>query len=219
MQAANKKTIAVLVCLTLITLSSGCTNWKKKYQLLRVENENVKGLLARAESDKGQLAAQVSQGQQTMAELQKRIAEQNQTPGQASGFGDDYEVAFDTSKGTITVTLPNSILFAPGKAMLKKATSADLDHIYSILQDRYLGRQIDVVGHTDSDPIKRSKWKDNWELSAQRALTVVRYLAKQGIAEDEIREIGCGAARPVAPNTSSSSKAKNRRVEIVVHLK
>ena len=63
------------------------------------------------------------------------------------------------------------------------------------------------------------KWKDNLELSSQRALTVVRYLIGRGIDDKRIRAVGCGAARPVASNSNSAGKAKNRRVEIVVYMR
>ncbi len=219
MRAANKKTIALLTCFVLFTLLPGCTNWQKKYEALSVEHENLKGLLDRERSEKGLLADQVTQGQQTIEELQRQIEEQRKTPAEASGFGEGYDVAFDPSAGTITVTLPNRVLFDSGKATLKKATSAELDHIRSVLRQKYSGNQVDVVGHTDTDPIKKSKWKDNWELSAQRALTVTRYLTERGIAEDKIRAVGCGESRPIASNATVTGKAKNRRVEIVVHVR
>jgi chemotaxis protein MotB len=203
----------------LTVLLSGCTNWKKKYEALNVEHQNLRGLYERATSEKGQLANQVSQGQRTIEELQRQIAERNQSPAEATGFGEDYDVAFDPSAGTITVTLPNAILFSPGKATLKKSTNVDLDHIRSVLQNKYAGKEIDVVGHTDSDPIKKSKWKDNWELSAQRALTVLRYLVARGIPDEDIRAVGHGASQPIVSNSTASGKAKNRRVEIVVHMR
>lgn len=216
MRIANKKAIAVLGCFVLFSLSSGCTNWKKKYKALNVEHQNLKGLLERERAEKGQLADQVSQGQMTIAELERKIAERQESPTGFEGIG---EVEYDPSKGTITVTLPNEILFASGKADLRKATSAELDHIQSVLNQRYSGRQVDVVGHTDSDPIKKSKWKDNWELSAQRSLTVARYLINHGINEEKVRAVGCGESRPVASNATASGKARNRRVEIVVHMR
>lgn len=219
MRTANKKTIILLICFIPISLLSGCTNWKKKYEALNVEHQNTLGLLDHERAEKGQLADQVSQGQQTIEKLQKKIAERNQTPAEVSGFGQGYNVSFDPSAGTITVALPNAILFDPGRATLKKTTSVELDHIQSVLKQKYSNKQIDVVGHTDLDPIKKSKWKDNWELSAQRALSVVRYMVEHSIAEDKIREIGCGASRPIASNTTASGKARNRRVEIVVHMK
>jgi chemotaxis protein MotB len=165
------------------------------------------------------LADQVTQGQQTIEELQRQIEEQKKTPADATGFGEGYDVKFDPNAGTITVTLPNAILFDSGKATLKSATSRELDHIYSVLREKYSGKPIDVVGHTDTDPIRKSSWKDNWELSAQRALTVARYLIKQGVDEDRIRAVGCGESRPIASNSSAAGKAKNRRVEIVVNIR
>jgi chemotaxis protein MotB len=219
MRTANKKIIILLICFILISLLSGCTNWKKKYEALNVEHQNTLGLLERERAEKGQLADRVSQDWQTIEEFQEKIAERNQTPAEVFGFGQGYNVSFDPSAGTIMVTLPNEILFDPGSATLKKATSAELDHIQSVLKQKYSNKQIDVMGHTDSDPIKKSKWKDNWELSAQRALSVIRYLVAQGIAEDKVRAIGYGANRPVASNATAGGKAKNRRVEIVMHMK
>ena len=219
MRAARKKTIALLICFVFITLLPGCVDWQKRYEALSVEHENLKGLLERERSEKGMLADQVTQSQQTIEELQRQIEEQKKTPADATGFGEGYDVAFDPKAGTITVTLPNAILFDSGKATLKTATSRELDHIYSVLREKYAGKPIDVVGHTDTDPIRKSKWKDNLELSAQRALTVTRYLIKQGIDEEKIRAVGCGENRPIASNANASGKARNRRVEIVVNIR
>jgi len=206
----------LLIGLVSISLVSGCTNWEEKYKNQLMISKNLEGLLERERDEKGQLA---EESQQRIEELQRQIDEQQRTPGEVTGFGEGYDVALDPSAGTITVTLPNTILFNSGKAALKKATSTELDHIQSVLRSKYSGKQIDVVGHTDSDPIKKSPWKDNWELSAQRALSVVRYLTKRGIPEDSIRAVGCGPARPVASNATASGKAKNRRVEIVVYMR
>jgi chemotaxis protein MotB len=221
MQAAHKKTIVLLICFVLFMLLPGCTNWEKKYEALSVEHENLKGLLDRERSEKGLLADQVTQGQQTIEELQRQIEQQRKTPADATGFGEGYDVAFDPAAGTITVTLPNSILFDSGQASLKTATSRELDHIHSVLQQKYAGKPIDVVGHTDTDPIRKTKdkWQDNWELSAQRALTVARYLIQRGISENKIRAVGCGESRPIASNANTAGKAKNRRVEIVVNIR
>ena len=219
MRVTNKKTLVLLSCLTLFFLLPGCTNWKKKYEGLNVENENVKGLLDRERTEKGQLAEQVTQNQQTIDELQKQIEVLKKSPAEATGFGPGYDVKFNAAEGTITVTVPDAILFDSGKAELKKASIAELDHIQSVVREKYASRQIDVVGHTDTDPIKKSKWTDNLELSGQRAFTVVRYLVKRGIPDEKIRAIGCGESRPIASNATAAGKTKNRRVEIVVHMR
>jgi chemotaxis protein MotB len=218
MRIDNRKSTVLLLCLVSIILLPGCTNWKKKYMLLEAENSNLKGLLDTADIQKGQLADRVSQDQATIDELQRQIEELNKDPGDLTGFK-GMQVDVDAAAGTITVTLPNAILFDSGKAEFKKAVISELDHVCSVLKERYGGRQIDVVGHTDNDPIKKSKWKDNWELSVQRALTVTRYLSKRCLPEKEVRAAGCGEARPVVPNSSRANKAKNRRVEIVVHMR
>ena len=221
MRAARHKTIVLLISLVSLSLLSGCTNWEKKYQALLVEHENLKGQLEFERGEKSDLANRISQDQQTIEELQRQIEQQRKTPADASGFGEGYDVAFDPDAGTITVTLPNAILFDSGKASLKTATSRELDHIRSVLRDKYNGKRVDVIGHTDSDPIRKTKdkWRDNWELSAERALTVTRYLIGRGIAEDSIRAVGCGESRPIASNSTVSGKAKNRRVELVVHIR
>jgi chemotaxis protein MotB len=199
-------------------LLSGCTDWKKKYEALNVEHQNLKGLLERERAEKGQLADQMAKDQQIIAELQKQILEKKKTAAEATGFGEGYDVSFDAAAGTVTVTLSDKILFDSGKANLKSATSKELDHIYAVLRERYSGKEIEVIGHTDTDPIRKSKWADNWELSAERALTVSRYLMKKGISEGNIKAVGCGPARAIASNATASGKRKNRRVEIVVHM-
>jgi chemotaxis protein MotB len=215
----NKKAIIMLICLASAIFFPSCTNWEKKYKALNVEHENLKGLLERERAEKGQLSEQFSQSQQTIEELQRQIAERQKSPAEASGFGEGYDVAFDAQAGTVTVTLSDKILFDSGKATLKKSVIGELDHIQSVLQSKYSGRQIDVVGHTDSDPIKKSPWKDNLQLSTERANSVIRYLTEHGIPKDKLQAVGRGDTQPVASNATASGKAKNRRVEIVVHMK
>ena len=219
MRTVNKKAIMLLACLVSAMFLPACTDWKKKYNAKNIECENLRGLLERERAEKGQLNTEVSQNRQTIEELQRQISERQQTAAQASGFGEGYDVALNAKDGTVTVTLSDKILFDPGKATLKKSVSTELDHITSVLQSKYAGRQIDVIGHTDSDPIKKSPWRDNMHLSTERANVVVRYLVEHGIPQSSIRAIGRGETQPIASNSTASGKAKNRRVEIVVHMR
>ena len=202
-----------LLSVAVLSSCTGCTDWHKRYQALDVEYQNTKGQLERERAEKGQMAMQ-------LAELQKQL-EEGQKSGKDLGF--PGEVSVNAAEGTITVTLEDTILFDSGKADLKKTSSAELDQIVSTLKTRqeYAGKNIDIVGHTDTDPIRKTAtlWKDNWELSSERSLTVLRYMVSHGIPAERVRAIGCGESRPVAPNTSAAGKAKNRRVEIVVHMR
>ena len=223
-----KKVMLVLLAITAVSVLGGCTKWEQKYSGLNVEHQNLKGLyencvssLDNASAQKDQLGSVIAQKNQTIEDLERKIADRNVSPAEASGFGKGMDVSYDKDAGTITVTLPNAILFSPGQATLKKATNAELDHVLSVIKQRYSGKDVDVIGHTDSDPIKKTKklWKDNWDLSAERALTVLRYLKGRGLSEKRLRGVAAGEARPIAPNSTSSGKAKNRRVEIVVHVR
>ena len=218
MKHRMKQLVIACVAMVVVSMMTGCTNWKKKYNALDVEHQNLQGLYENCITSLDSSAAELAKSQQRLAEMEKQL-KQGKSAKETTGFKGDVKV--DPNKGTITVTLPNSILFSSGKATLKSSTSADLDHIYSVLRERYSGKQVDIVGHTDTDPIRKTKnlWKDNWDLSAGRALTVVRYLVDKGVSSKSIRGVACGQSRPIASNATSAGKAKNRRVEIVVHMR
>lgn len=116
--------------------------------------------------------------------------------------------------GGAMIALQAEVLFPSGKAELRPEAKRALDGIISVIRSKYGDHDVLVYGHTDNDPIKKSGWDDNLELSAQRALSVVRYLRDQGMAPSKLVAAGCGEYRPAAPNTSVAAKAKNRRVEI-----
>jgi chemotaxis protein MotB len=209
MKSVKKGMIGLLAAMMAVTILSGCTNWKKKYETLNVEYQNAIGQLQREREQSGKLAAD-------LAAMQKQ-QEAGQTPDTGFKVG---TVSVNGSEGTITVTLPDMVLFDSGKADLKRSSSAELDQIISTLKARseYAGKPIDIVGNTDSDPISKSNWKDNWQLSAERALTVLRYMTSHGIAPERIRAVGAGESKPVVPNSSAANKSRNRRVEIVIHM-
>lgn len=225
MRKVLQKISVALIALVCISTLTGCTNWEQEYTNLDILLQNREGQLEECQGQlesmldqSKQLGDRLSQSKQTIADLERQL-KSGAPVGSASGFGDDMNVKYDKAAGTITVTLQNTVLFASGKATLKKVTINELDHVKTVLQDRYRGMQVDVVGHTDSDPIKKSKWKDNWQLSAERALAVLRYLNSKGISSEKIRAVAAGSSRPVASNKSSSGKAQNRRVEIVVNTR
>ncbi len=216
-----KKIMVVLLVVAGLSLISGCTDWKKKYNGLEVEHRNLMGRyescmsdLDQAATGKSELISNLNAARQELADLKGQIEN-----GTDDGGWGGLNPEFDLEKGTITVTLPNTVLFEPGKAEIKKSVISELDQIASVLLDKYRDKDVSVVGHTDSDPILKTKhlWKDNWELSSARALAVVRYLVKKGIRAKTLGGVAAGEFRPVADNSTASGKAKNRRVEIVVY--
>ena len=138
----------------------------------------------------------------------------------------------------IRIVLSSGVLFDPGYADLKTdilpilkevggvINNSTLIHIdempeYAAVlenlrqQNKDLKVDIRVEGHTDSDPYIGREYDSNWELSAARALAVVKYMAKTtGIPESKFSALGYGEYRPIVPNDSEENKRKNRRVEI-----
>ncbi|MBT8147053.1 MAG: OmpA family protein, partial [Gammaproteobacteria bacterium] len=78
--------------------------------------------------------------------------------------------------------------------------------------------RIAIEGHTDDRPISTSEFPSNWHLSAQRALSVTQELMRdQLVNDDRLMVIGYGDTRPFEPNDTDEGRARNRRVEIVIH--
>ncbi|MHC4471298.1 MAG: OmpA/MotB family protein [Planctomycetota bacterium] len=124
-----------------------------------------------------------------------------------------------TADGNIEITLSSDITFASGSYTLTAQGKQVLDLVAMKLTSEFAANQIRVIGHTDSDPIKRSPFKDNWELGAERASEVVRYFAKKhGVAKSRLEAMSRGDTAPIADNKTVEGKKKNRRVEIVVVL-
>lgn len=132
-------------------------------------------------------------------------------------FGDGIETSMVGE--TLTVTLPEAIVFASGSAELKADAKRHIDKIIAVLNKDYAGDRIRVEGHTDDQPIVKSKklWQDNWDLACNRSMSVVRYMAGKGIDPKRIYAAGYGPYKPVASNGTAAGRSKNRRVAIVVY--
>jgi chemotaxis protein MotB len=121
--------------------------------------------------------------------------------------------------GRIQVDLVDKILFDSGKAELSNRGKDVLSRVGSILTD--VGeRQLQVSGHTDDSPIAeplRGTFASNWELSAARAVNVVRYLEETAkIPGRRLVAAGYGQFHPVADNVDGAGRARNRRIEILL---
>jgi OOP family OmpA-OmpF porin len=105
------------------------------------------------------------------------------------------------------------IHFEYAKADLSRLSHRTLDLIAGIAKS-CPDFSIDVEGHTDSIGAPA----DNKILSMRRSEAVIRYLTEAGIPSNRLRAVGHGEEQPVLPNSSSSNRAKNRRIEFTVRL-
>ena len=166
---------------------------------------------------------QVAQMQARISELEDQLKQTQPQPaagaiGAGAGKADPaipgIEATYDKSRGTLTVNLPGEILFESGKAALKASAHATLDKIASAIRKDYSGKKVFIDGHTDNDPISRTKdqWTDNWDLAATRANAVRKYLITKGVDTHQVD------LRSFGPNKPKANKQASRRVEIVVQV-
>ncbi len=127
--------------------------------------------------------------------------------------GPDASVRYN-SKGKISIGVQDAVTFDSGSTTLKESSHKVLRSVAQVLKNKFSGKRFYVEGHTDSDPIVKTKDKfvDNMHLSTERARSVVKYLISQGVPESAIVVVGYGQFDPI----DKKSKAANRRVEIVV---
>jgi chemotaxis protein MotB len=196
---------------------------------LEERNAALQKQLEQALSQNADLQAQNDGLKNQSQELQAELDRARATAGGAAAaaartgkakpeFGEGIETTVG-ARGELTVMLPEAVLFASGKAALKGDAKRHLDRIITVLNRDYAGDKIRVEGHTDSQPISKSKkqWQDNWDLSCNRSMEVVRYLISKGMDPRRVYAAGYGPYKPVATNDTAAGRAKNRRVVIVVY--
>jgi chemotaxis protein MotB len=118
----------------------------------------------------------------------------------------------------LKVTMVDQVLFPEGGWQLGRTGEQTLNKIVPVLKGLN-NKNVIVEGFTDNVPIGpalKARFPSNWELSTARATDVVRFLADQGVAKNELSAQGFGDSRPVASNDTPQGRAKNRRVEIVI---
>ncbi|SFC61398.1 flagellar motor protein MotB [Clostridium uliginosum] len=115
----------------------------------------------------------------------------------------------------IILELKDNVLFESGKANLIPGSKEILEKVNALMES--LPNLVTIEGHTDNVPISNSKYASNWELSTERAVTVVRYFVEEK-KQDPLKfsAAGYGEFRPVEENNSEENKAKNRRVNILI---
>lgn len=133
------------------------------------------------------------------------------------GFSAD-ELSVEMKNGKVYVSMSDKLLFKSGDANVETKGRDALKKLADVL-NKNNDVNISVEGHTDNVPIKTALYKDNWDLSAARATNVVRLLNDYGMDAHRLTASGRGEFFPVADNTTTEGKAKNRRTEIVLSPK
>lgn len=126
------------------------------------------------------------------------------------------EVDVKVLKGVVYISLADNMLFKTGSYEINSRAMETLSKIAKIIKD-YKDYDVLVEGNTDNVPISRPNIRNNWDLSALRASSVVQVLQNDfGIKPSRLTAGGRGEYNPVADNDSDLGRSKNRRTEIII---
>lgn len=165
----------------------------------------------------GVLGVQMELQTSLQAEVQKRQVEEQRR------MSLEKALAIPLASGRITLNngrigISGRVLFALNSDQLQPEGRQLLSSLVAPLQAYLASRNelLMVSGFTDDRSIRdgNARFADNWELSAQRALTVTRALIEDGMPSSMVFAAAFGAEQPLAPNTDDAARAQNRRVEM-----
>lgn len=147
--------------------------------------------------------------QLALVQLEKQIA------SLAREEGLDQEITTRMEERGLVVSISNTAVFGQGEAALRPEVVSVMDRVARVLStDPHYLR---IEGHTDNTPIRTLRYPSNWELSAVRATTLVRFLVERhDFPPTRLSAAGYGEYYPRVQNTTEANRALNRRVDIVV---
>ncbi|MCC7365465.1 MAG: OmpA family protein [Dehalococcoidia bacterium] len=141
------------------------------------------------------------------------IAEEVGTFAQTAGL--DGKIQIRSEADRITISLADNLLFDSGSAELKPGSQDVLLMVAGVLN--HLPNDLKIEGHTDNVPVNSPDYPTNWELSAARSSTVLRFLVEAGTVSGARMELaGYAETHPIADNATAEGRALNRRADIVI---
>jgi chemotaxis protein MotB len=204
----NGKYVKLFLLIAFVGMS-GCAEMNELRNLNRRQAITIRDQSEEITRLKGQLSS-------ASDKLKANEAEMEKLRKLAQSIGEGATVR-DTIEGPVLL-FPEKILFDSGMAAIKPHGETALKKVAAFLKENpHISIRID--GHTDSDPIIRTRhlWDSNHHLSAARALSVFHFLTKsETINEKRIYVAGFGPNRPIASNSTTAGKKENRRVEFLI---
>lgn len=170
-----------------------------------------------------QLGTENRRYQEAFAADEKRLAGVAETQRRLRSNLDqlisDKTLGVEQVDDRLVLQLSDKILFPAGNDQLKPEGLTVLASVAEVLKQRVKGLPIQIGGHTDTVPVSGGRFVDNWQLSAARAINVVRFFEAQGLDPTRLSAVGYGAHQPIAGNDTPEGRSANRRIEIVLLAK
>ncbi len=196
---------------------------------MRAENKTLANRLGELGDDvekllgeKSMLASDLAQTRDREARLRKeqeaqqaRLAKYRHVIEKFRSLVTSGKLKIRIVRGRMVVEMASSILFPSGTAKLSEEGEVALGELSRILMT-IPDRDFQIAGHTDNVPISSGKYKSNWELSADRAVSVVKFLQDSGVNAVRLSAAGYSEYQPSVENATEEGRATNRRIEIVL---
>lgn len=154
--------------------------------------------------------------QKQIVESQRKVFTDVKTLQVEKGIEGLLSASFEN--GQVILTVPGDVLFAPGEVRLSPAGK----QLIAQLKDMFVqhpDQAINIRGYTDDVPPSGTRWVDNWEISAMRAVNVLRFVMSMGIEAKRLTATGLADLDPEVPNSTEENRARNRRVEFIMEKK
>lgn len=150
------------------------------------------------------------------SQIVNRVAQAAIDANEMMGKGHGPAISVEEAQEGFVIELPASLLFKSGSATIENEDALlFLKRVALIVEELPKIMQVSVQGHTDNQgPGKSSVFKDNWELSSARAISVLQELLLDGVDPKRINAAGFAEYKPLATNVTKAGREKNRRVEL-----
>jgi chemotaxis protein MotB len=186
-----------------------------KLDEMRNEKSSLEANLANLQNEINRLTGENSMNAKLAAQAKQRLETFRQMLERFRSMVESGKLKIKIVNNKMLVEMASAILFPSGSEKLSDEGKEALAEVAQILIT-IEGRSFQVAGHTDNVPIKNRKFKSNWDLSAARAVSVVKHLVENGMEISVLSAAGYGETQPVASNDEEEGKAQNRRIEIVL---
>lgn len=202
------------------SLSENLTRNRKLLEELDAKEKRLAQEEARLEQLKSDLANRSARVDELEGIIAAKDAKMRQLKDAVSNALMDFEgkgLTVEQRDGKVYVSMENKLLFATGSWDVNTNGRQAVQELGKVLADN---KEIAVLieGHTDNVPFRSSgAVNNNWDLSTKRATAIINILVEnQGIPKDNLTAAGRSEYAPIAPNTTTEGKAKNRRIEVIL---
>ena len=190
-------------------------------QLKQEAASTVEGLDERIQQKNEEIAARQAKIDALLATLEQRNAAVNQLAMDLQDTLQQVDAAnydLDVTDGRISLSFKADFFFAEGGTnRLNAAGQQALEYVCAML-NLYPALDVQVIGHTDNAPLRRTSVKDKWEFSALRAAAVVQLMTRRfGLSSNRTAAVGKGEYSPRASNATQEGRARNERIELLIY--